>query len=168
MNTRTFPCKRDFFAGMVSIAVPAGAVGMLALAFFSPEESRSSLIAAALLMLILSGTCLLYAPKEYLIQPDGIEVRRIVGLKKFQSEKLLLIRKVDAAEMQGLIRTFGNGGLFGYTGRYYSPSIGQQSWYCSRRSGLVIIQLREGLPVIFSPEDPKSFVEAANELITKA
>ncbi len=168
MITRTFTCTSDFFSRIVSNAVPAGAVVMLVLTFVSPEESRNSLVAAALLMLVLSGACLLYAPKEYLIQSDGIAVRRMVGLKKFQLEKLLLIRKMDAAETKGLIRTFGNGGLFGYTGRYYSPSLGQQSWYCSRRTGLVVIQLREGLPVIFSPEDPEAFVEAANEMIRTA
>ncbi|MFM9008864.1 MAG: PH domain-containing protein [Bacteroidota bacterium] len=168
MSDRSFPCKQDCFSGIVSFTVPGGAVVMMVLATVSPEESRLSLMAAAVLMLALSVGFLLLAPKGYLIQHDGIAVQRRVGLKKFPAKDALDIRRMDAADTKGLIRTFGNGGLFGYTGRYYSPAIGQQSWYCSRRTGLVVIRLKHGIPVVFSPDDPEAFVEAANEMIRTA
>lgn len=168
MNTRIFSCRGDFFSGIVSTTVPAGAIVMLVLGIISPEESRLSLLSASLLMLVLSAVCLVYAPREYQVQPEGISVRRFAGTKLFRQENVLHIRKMNADETKGLIRTFGNGGLFGYTGRYHSPAIGHQRWYCSRRTGLVVIELKAGIPVILSPEDPEGFVEAANEMFRKA
>jgi hypothetical protein len=56
----------------------------------------------------------------------------------------------------GAVRIFGNGGLFGYYGRFYKKGVFRL--FASRRDGLVEVVV-DGKRVVVSPDDPARLVE---------
>jgi hypothetical protein len=167
MKTETvFTCQRDGFSTLTSIAVPAGAAMMLLLAVNSTQDSQPALLSGAALLLLLTIIFWLYAPLAYAVNSEGITIRRRAGHTKIAANQIAGIRVASPEEMQGIIRVFGNGGLFGYTGRYYSRKLGHQRWFCSRRSGLVFIERHNAILTVISPDEPEAFVAAVKNLRT--
>lgn len=57
------------------------------------------------------------------VEPDSIKVQRLIGSTKLTN--ITSVTPIEKKDLSGAIRTFGNGGLFGYTGYYSSPQIGK-------------------------------------------
>lgn len=67
------------------------------------------------------------------------------------------IQKVEAIErlqLGGLIRTFGNGALFGYYGWFRGTKIGSFFFYGTQMKNLILIQMQDGSKYIITPDDP--------------
>lgn len=72
-------------------------------------------------------------------------------------------------DMKYTVRTFGNGGVFGYTGQYYKKGIGSMTWYCTQRNNYVLLQLTGDKKIVVTPDDPDALIHdlmAANRFIT--
>lgn len=66
--------------------------------------------------------CLIRMPISTTITSSSICIKRICGATLIKDIKK--IEAVNKAHVKTSLRTFGNGGAFGFTGKYYSPEIG--------------------------------------------
>ncbi|MBR2061256.1 MAG: hypothetical protein IJ979_04955, partial [Tidjanibacter sp.] len=57
------------------------------------------------------------------------------------------------------IRVAGNGGMFGYTGRWRNKEIGTFTIYARRLTGLVIFELTDGKKIVVSCDEPQALVD---------
>ena len=95
-------------------------------------------ILLALLFLFL----LLRAPIYTEVAEEYIRVQRILGSKTFTNVKQ--IRRLSRADLDGTVRTFGNGGFFGYTGYYRCPQLGSFYMMAVNFKELAVIKLASG------------------------
>jgi hypothetical protein len=86
-------------------------------------------------------------------------VKRLIGNVRIPLDGIHDVRAAVPADFQGAIRTFGNGGLFGYYGRFSSPALGSSSWYVTKRSNAVVLRTGSKTTVV-SPDDVPGFIAA--------
>jgi len=76
------------------------------------------------------------------------------------------VRKVGAAEMTDISRTFGVGGLFGYSGRYHNTTIGDMTFYATQQQNWVLLHTDKNEAIILTPDNPDKFVIEIKSIIT--
>ncbi|MCJ0742884.1 PH domain-containing protein [Pedobacter montanisoli] len=113
------------------------------------------LIHAAILLFLVATLlfCYLYAPQSYSIDETGLSVNRIIGKINLKFDDLDQVRAVEEGEMNGLIRTFGVGGLFGYFGKYYANKIGNMTLYATQRKNRILIITKQHKKIVITPDD---------------
>jgi len=106
-----------------------------------------------LLFIALLLGCYLFAPHYYRVENNNLIIVRPANNKIIKLSDIEVIRPVENSEMLGAIRTFGNGGLFGYFGKYYYPKIGNVNLYATQRKNRIFIETKQGLKFIITPDD---------------
>jgi hypothetical protein len=95
----------------------------------------------------------LFSTQNYLIDNNEFVIRRPISERKISIADIEEIRLVGEGDMTGTIRTFGNGGLFGYYGKYYNKTFGSMTLYTTQRANRVFIRTKSGSKIIISPDD---------------
>lgn len=95
--------------------------------------------------------------RGYTLTPEVLWVERL-GWRSRLPLTHLVNATVHPRAMQGSIRTFGNGGLFCFAGRYWSRSLGHYRAYVTDFSRTVILEFPDR-KVVVSPDRPAEFVE---------
>jgi hypothetical protein len=106
-------------------------------------------ISILLLVLLLSG---MFSPISYNIDEEFITVHFLFFRKKISRNDILEIKTLTSKELRYSIRTFGIGGLFGYTGFFYNSKFGNMTWLTTNRNYFVLISLNKGKNVVLSPK----------------
>ena len=117
-----------------------------------------------LIMILLFSVILftfLFAPKGYVINESGIVIDRLFSQVLFSSEKIRSVRVLAENELDGAIRTFGVGGLFGYYGRFRSDALKGFSAYATQWRNFVLIETTEGKKIVLTPDEMNGFVNDA-------
>jgi hypothetical protein len=60
--------------------------------------------------------------------------------------------------VDGALRLFGTGGLFGWAGRYRFRGLGSVSMHATNLDRLILIERRRGRPLLISPVDAEAFL----------
>ncbi|WP_197088653.1 PH domain-containing protein [Rufibacter radiotolerans] len=155
-------------AGTVLLFLALGYKSVKALAA-APNDMTTLLIHGGLLLFmaaILLG-CYLYAPQSYRVGANYLEIVRPAQNKRINFTDIREIRALAGPEMNGVIRTFGVGGLFGYFGKYYSPGLGSMTFYATQRNNRLIIETRQGKKMILTPDNPQLLEHLEAQLATK-
>lgn len=107
-------------------------------------------------LLILAGG-LLFVVRGYRLTCEGLSVRRLLWDTRVG---LGVVRRVehDPKAMTGAIRTWGNGGLFSFSGRFRSGKLGSFRAWVNDNGNCVIIETLSGTLVV-SPGDPERFAK---------
>ena len=135
----------------VMIAVPLGAnfsamgIGALPAVLFGP-----------VLIIVLYVSMFLLKTISVSVDDYAITINRKVKPVIIPFSEISAIRKVD--DMRFAIRTFGNGGVFGYTGYFYKKGIGSMVWYCTQRTNYVLIEKTNGKKIVITPDDADGFL----------
>lgn len=166
MEQKNFSCSIDKSSKIISgllilFAVIFSLIPWIQNLEDKPELAKIVFPAIGFGLLILCGVCYLYSPASYSISEEGIKVERRAGTLVIPANEIKNVRLPNDKELNFPIRTFGNGGLFGYTGRYYTKHIGSMMWQCTRRDRQIIIERHNKLPLVISPDEPAKFVWAA-------
>jgi hypothetical protein len=158
---RIFKATLNTASWLISIFIIAFTVGitMMLVNFMEERDSHNWLlwVFPGFMALLCSGL-FLYRPIHYLFTPYSLVVHRLMHDVVIDLNQLELVRTVSKEEMGLPIRTFGNGGLFGYTGSYFSDRLGNMTWYATRTEKFVLVQLKEGKKIILTPDEPREFV----------
>ena len=102
----------------------------------------------------------LFQPLKYIVESDRIEIVRRFNKFKIAKSDILSVEKLSNDDMGMAWRTFGNGGLFGYTGWFTSRSQGKMRWFVTQRNNYVRITLQNHKAIILSPDDVNGFTQA--------
>lgn len=105
-----------------------------------------------MLLLIIIG-CWLFAPKSYSIYGGDLLINRPVGNVNIKISEITEANVLNSNEMSGLIRTFGNGGLFGYYGKFYNSKLKHLILYTTQRKNRILLKTSHGKKIVISPDD---------------
>ena len=119
-------------------------------------SGRGALPRVALLPLAIIAGGALFTIRGYTVTPDAILVHRLfwttrlplTGLQSAQFEP-------DA--MRGSIRTFGNGGLFSFTGFFRNTALGTYRAFVTDLHRTVVLRF-PSRTVVVSPSAPEDFI----------
>lgn len=109
---------------------------------------------AVMPLLILAGA-LPFIIRGYVITKDGILIRRLWW------NTVLRFEDIESAEAEplalgGSLRTWGNGGLYSFTGHYWNNQFGYFRAYVTDLNRTVVVTLKSRT-VVLSPDDPEAF-----------
>lgn len=110
--------------------------------------------------------CFLIHPREYVVNQDKLVIKRIWNNIQIPTKQILDCSRVSDADMDGATRTFGIGGLFGYSGIYHNRTVGKMKFYATRYSNFVLIHTLKGEAIIITPDKPKEVIDEITSDIT--
>lgn len=141
-----------FIIFMLTLATP------VYLSMTMPENTRVPIayITPALLLGISIAMYFL-RPLSVKIYDFSITINRKIKPVIIEFSEVRAISKVH--DMKFAMRTFGNGGLFGYTGKYYQKDIGSMTWYCTQRKNYILIEKTNGKNIVITPDDPDGLLQ---------
>ncbi len=145
---------------VVAVMILPSAIGYSA--FLRSGKDPAALIgifAGPVILFILTITMYLLMPVSAEITGTGITIHRRINPPTFLFTDIKSISIPDPEDMKGVLRTFGNGGLFGYTGKYWNKKMGSMSWYCTQRRNYIIIDMQNNNRIVITPDDPEGFMK---------
>ena len=121
-----------------------------------------TIILYSLIPLLTLFISLLFIVRGYSISEKSFRVRRLLWYTDINISMLKSV-EYDPKAMTGSLRTFGNGGLFSFSGSYKSRKLGAFKAYVTDFKKCVIINTA-GQTVVVSPGNPELFVEVLRNL----
>ena len=111
---------------------------------------------------ILFGT-LLFMIRGYILTQNDLLIRRLFWNTKISLANLKDVQ-VDPKAMSGSIRTFGNGGLFSFSGKFRNHGLGPYRALVTDLKRTVVLRFPHRI-VVVSPERPDRFAEKVKTII---
>jgi len=100
----------------------------------------------------------LFTIRGYTVTPDAILVHRLFWTTRLPLAQLESAQ-VQPEAMRGSVRTFGNGGLFSFTGCFRNKSLGAYRAFVTDPRQTVVLRFPKQT-VVVSPAAPQEFVES--------
>ena len=138
--------------GVVLVSVTA----FVAILFFGEKHLAWKV---GVLVLVLA-TSVPFTILGYTVDDDEIGIRRLFWTTRIKRGGLIGAEVVPGA-MSGSLRTCGNGGLFSFTGWYWSRKLGAYRAYVTHRRNTVVLRF-SNRTIIVSPDDPERFARDVN------
>ena len=142
----------------ISLVLFVVAIAILENTFLKTNEAFIYIPIFFLLPLLIAT--FIYSPKSYTVDLDNIVVKRLAKDFLISRKDIKSIVEITSKEMGMPWRTFGNGGLFGYTGYYSSSKTGKMRWFVSQRKNYVLITMNNDSKFLLSPDDVAGFLAA--------
>jgi len=122
-------------------------------------------ISVALVPLVLLIVSLFFVVRGYSVDSTQLAVRRLI---KSTRVSLVGLTRVWVAPgvCKGSVRVFGNGGLFSFSGWFYSKPLGRYRMFATDVRNAVVLQLPDKV-IVVSPSAPEEFVEHLQRLIPR-
>jgi len=121
----------------------------------TPANPRFFLLRAVPLILVFSSA--LFIIRGYIVTPDAILIQRLFWNTRLSLADLQTAIALPDA-MRGSIRTCGNGGLFSFTGWYFSKPLGSYRAFVTDAHLTVVLRFQKRTAVL-SPENPERFAD---------
>ncbi len=138
----------------VSILIAIIAIGILT----GPREGAegmvwlTAMVACPLLVILVA---LPFGVRGYTLSRGMLFIKRF-GWDSRIDLKDLKRAEIDPEAMARSIRTFGNGGFFGFTGLYWSRRMGSYRAYATDPRLSVVLYFKKGI-IVVTPDDPAAF-----------
>jgi Bacterial PH domain len=111
---------------------------------------------------VLMIVALLFIVSGYEVDRAQLRIRRLLWSTVIPLRGLTRVW-YDPEAMQKSVRVAGNGGLFSFSGIFYSKTLGRyRAFVTDPRSAVVIVMLNR--TVVITPENPDSFVDYVRNL----
>ena len=110
----------------------------------------------SILPLFLVVGAALFMVRGYSITSDEILIHRLFWDTKLSREGLQSVA-LEPDALRGALRTFGNGGLFGFTGWYESSRLGSFRVFATDSARTVVLRYA-GRVVVVTPDPPEQFI----------
>jgi|SRR6185312_2018382 len=114
-------------------------------------------VAVGILFALILAAAYAWSPTGYSIGDGFLSVHRVIGNLRIPLASIREVRIASSEDLQGSLRIFGSGGLFGYYGIFRSPKLGKSTWFVTRHSHAVIVMTSAG-NFVLSPDDVDGFV----------
>ncbi len=120
-----------------------------------PSWLKTGVIASCMGTLFIS---LLFTVRGYRIEMGSLYIERLIWDTRIDLRQLRSAA-VDPDAMARAWRTFGNGGLFSFSGWFRNKKLGSFRVWVTNRKDCVILKL-EDRTVVVSPSEPDQFVSS--------
>jgi hypothetical protein len=114
------------------------------------------LAVALILPAVLVGS-LLFMVTGYAVEGAELYVKRLLSSTRISLQGLNRVW-IEPAVCKGSIRVFGNGGLFSFSGWFYSRRLGRYRLFATDISRSVVLVLPARV-VVITPAEPEVFIE---------
>ncbi len=142
-------------AGVIILLGFMGYRSLKTLLNFNNLDTTSILIHSAVVILFLGiiiGSYLL-SPKSYSLNSDSLVINKVIKTIIIPYKEIKKIHIIKPEEMNGTIRTFGNGGLFGYYGKFHNQTFGSMNFQTTQKENRLLIETNKNIKYIISPDD---------------
>jgi hypothetical protein len=122
------------------------------------------LMIISIIMILVYIICFCFRITSYVLTNEHIIIKRPF---KDIVIKIKLVKDVFLAKkesMRWVLRTFGNGGLFGYFGEFRNGTFGNMTWYATQKDNYLIIETIDNTKVVITPDDTTMVSEIKNRL----
>lgn len=119
-------------------------------------SGRSALQWAALLPLAIVASGALLTIRGYTVTPDAILVHRLLWTTRLPLTGLQSAQ-FEPDAMRGSIRTFGNGGLFSFSGFFRNKVLGAYRAFVTDLHRTVVLRFPSRI-IVVSPSAPEKFI----------
>ncbi len=135
--------------------------------FSHGSDLKYELAFVGLIAVLLSAfvLCLVNWPKAYALENNQLIIKNLVGTKSYLITDFKEVKAMTKKEIGLVLRIFGNGGVFGYTGWFTARTLGRMRWFVTNTDKMVIITLSNGKNIAVSPDETNAFVEYLKRLI---
>jgi hypothetical protein len=167
MTNARFPAPWGRPLKIMSWIGSAICLGVSGLSFFSMSQvpvSKCIPVAVACVPLSILLIAAFFAVRSFQISGNSLLIRRLGWTTRVSLDRLVSIEH-DPTAMKGSIRTFGNGGIFSFSGRFGNRKLGSYRAYVTDTKNSVVIRLATGV-IVVSPDSPGRFVDAVKALAT--
>lgn len=127
------------------------------------HETWPAIVTLVLVEIGCVGYGLATSPQHIIVDSEGMGIRWRTGGRFVALSDIKSVEWYDKDPMRKPLvkstRTVGNGGMFGYTGRWYNREIGHFHIYARRLKGVVLVELANGKKVIVSCDEPQALVD---------
>ncbi len=110
------------------------------------------------LMLIIT---VLFTIRGYILTPDVLFVKRLIWKTRIDLSDLVGV-EVDPQAMEKSIRTFGNGGMFSFTGYYRNKKLGSYRAFVTNPKLSVILKF-SNRTILITPNNPVDFTNTIKQ-----
>lgn len=161
---KRYTTSNDPLAGVIiPILVGGLAISTAAFSYKATQNAPAAIAAyivfiAPLLLLTLLIAFYILKPKYITADTNGLAIHRLTNPVSIPYSTISSISSITNSDISGSVRTFGNGGLFGYTGRYYNSRLGKMTWYCTQRKNYVLVTLTNNKKIVITPDNPADLV----------
>ncbi len=146
--------------------VTAGtAVLFVLICILSPALQQGPYFVSVGIALILVSIYLgsyLFRVTAYEVTPDRLIIHRPLKDKVLEKKDIIRVELLIAGALKRSLRLFGNGGLFGYYGKFSNSRFGYMTWYATNRTNPVLLHMTGGKKVIITPNEGEAFVAACS------
>lgn len=137
----------------------------LALYYFPSRPVDPKPLALLIMPALFLGAAL-FSVRGYVLEPNRLLVKRLLWTTAVDCTGCKNIYH-DPEATRGSIRTFGNGGLFAFTGRFRNKKLGSYRAYLTDHKRAVVLELAKRILVV-SPHDPTAFIQAFKQFVPTA
>lgn len=147
----------------LSVVITAGVAVLFLVIGFIPSflsgnnsEAGPPVIVMALINLFNGSIllcCYLFHTTGYSLTSEELIINRPAKNKAIPISKIKEIKSVPREDLKWSVRTFGNGGVFGYFGKFYNSRFGSMTWYAANRNHFIMILLNDGKKIVITPDD---------------
>ncbi|RZJ68630.1 MAG: hypothetical protein EOO50_00170 [Flavobacterium sp.] len=164
---KKFSASLDKTALITTIGLFVVLMSVVAVIWLVPEghENTGAKVYPTVIMLGVLAGAYLFSPRAFSIDEKGITVHRFWADVEIPFGKILSAKKIEKVSNKGLIRTLGNGGLFGYYGDFHNSEFGSMEWYLKRRRNIILIETATS-KILISPDDVEDFLKNLPSNIT--
>ncbi|MBN1942812.1 MAG: hypothetical protein JW849_05900 [Phycisphaerae bacterium] len=159
-----------FSTVMVLALLGVVAVGLMLVDLWLSNIETGWLIALGVVIAILSaasvGLIHLYSrPKYFAISAEGMRIVWPGRSRKLPKAAFAEMRPVTGTDLGRLTRRFGLRGVLGCFGWFTSEYMGNVDAYVTRNDGLVYLRLKNRRPLLLTPTQPKTFLDALRTVV---
>lgn len=166
---KRFSSTTDVLAGSIIpgfvaiLAVVTGIAGYFASQSAKNEPAAYMGFFAPVLLGGLLITFYGYKPLGITITTAEVGINRKLAPVSIPYSEISTVQLLEDKDLSGAVRTFGNGGLFGYTGKYYKNPFGSMTWYCTQRKNYLLIEKKDGKKIVITPDQPLDLLASLKE-----
>ena len=163
-NGSTYKSSMDRFTTQTTNGITIAVIVAVYLMWRYYESSNNLLVlGTAGLVVLVYALAYLAVGRSYTVSPDELVINCYLLPVHIPKDELTAIRIV-AREERTLMRVYAFGGVFGYTGLYFSQQLGNIFVYARKLSGdMVAVERNERKIYLLAPDDVEGFVNALAE-----
>jgi hypothetical protein len=143
------------------VKIITGLVTLLAVVLF---VAGAQLAGVAVLVIVLVSA--VFAPRGYSVSGDELLVHRLGWATRFPLGPSATAAWLPGAT-SGSIRTFGNGGLFGFLGKFRNETLGSYRAYVTDGARIVVVRRTDQVTLVVTPDDPERMVRAIEAAVSE-
>ncbi len=156
-----FSASLDRLAKGITIATTILFAFLLVL-YVSSFDSGNFHIALIVFPVVIMATyagSYLFRITAYELTNDQLIIHRPFKNKIIELSEIHKAELLPKEALKWTIRTFGNGGLFGFYGKFSNTKLGGMTWYATRRNNMLLLRMKDGKKIVITPDETQQFIE---------